>query len=390
MPSAEIITIGTEILLGEIVDTNTRFISRKLREQGINLFRQTTVGDNIERIAQAIRNSLPNTDIIITTGGLGPTIDDPTRQAVALAVGVENEYREDLWEQVQERHLRYGRTPTENNKRQAFVPQGAIAIENPVGTAPAFIVETKNCSIIALPGVPREMEHLMDNEVIPYLRKRLDLRAVIKARVIHTSGVGESQIDDRIGDLEQLGNPTVGLAAHSGRVDVRITAKAETEGEAQAMIEDIERKVQDRLGDWIFGTEKETLEQAALSHLESMGWTLGVVESGLDGELIHRLASANGPFLSGKLLTKSINSDNLVGILATYRSSSGADVVLGVSIHYGSERQNILLAVITPDGDRQVPLSYGGPTGNASTWAVNQALDLLRKIKKSSTSNPSG
>jgi competence/damage-inducible protein CinA-like protein len=380
MPSAEIITIGTEILLGEIVDTNTRYISRKLRGQGIDLFRQTTVGDNIERIAQAIRNSLPNTDIIITTGGLGPTIDDPTRQAVAFAVGVQNEFREELWEQVQERHLRYGRTPTENNKRQAYVPQGAIAIENPVGTAPAFIVETKNCSIIALPGVPREMEHLMENEVIPYLRKRLNLRAVIKARVIHTSGVGESQIDDRIGDLEQLGNPTVGLAAHSGRVDIRITAKAETEGEAKAMIEDIEKKVQDRLGDWIFGTEKETLEQAALSHLESKDWSLGVVESGLDGELIHRLASVNGTFLGGKLLTKRLNSDNLVGILATYRKSSGADVVLGVSLHYGSERQSILLAVITPSGDRQVPLSYGGPPGNASTWAVNQALDLLRKL----------
>jgi competence/damage-inducible protein CinA-like protein len=366
MPSAEIITIGTEILLGEIVDTNTRYISRKLRGQGIDLFRQTTVGDNIERIAQAIRNSLPNTDIIITTGGLGPTIDDPTRQAVAFAVGVQNEFREELWEQVQERHLRYGRTPTENNKRQAYVPQGAIAIENLVGTAPAFIVETKNCSIIALPGVPREMEHLMENEVIPYLRKRLNLRAVIKARVIHTSGVGESQIDDRIGDLEQLGNPTVGLAAHSGRVDIRITAKAETEGEAKAMIEDIEKKLQDRVGDWIFGTEKETLEQAALSHLE--------------GELIHRLASVNGTFLGGKLLTKRLNSDNLVGILATYRKSSGADVVLGVSLHYGSERQSILLAVITPSGDRQVPLSYGGPPGNASTWAVNQALDLLRKL----------
>lgn len=380
MPSAEIITIGTEILLGEIVDTNTRYISRKLREQGIDLYRQITVGDNVERIAQAIQNSLPNTDIIITTGGLGPTIDDPTRQAVALAVGVQNEYREELWEQVKERHLRYGRSPTENNKRQAFVPSGAIAIENPVGTAPAFIVETGACSIIALPGVPREMEHLMINEVIPYLRKRLKLHSVIKARVIHTSGVGESQIDDRIGDLEQLKNPTVGLAAHSGRVDIRITAKAETEVEARGMIEDIEIELQDRLGDWVFGAEKETLEQAALSHLESKSWGLGVVESGLNGELIHRLASANGPFLGGELLTKRLNADNLVEIVADYRKSNGADVVLGVSLHYGDERQRILLAVVTPNGERQVPLSYGGPPRNASTWAVNQALDLLRKL----------
>ena len=380
MPAAEIITIGTEILLGEIVDTNTRYLAHKLRELGIDLFRQTTVGDNIERIAQAIQNSLPNTDVIITTGGLGPTIDDPTRQAVALAVGVQNEFREELWEQVKERHLRYGRTPTENNKRQAFVPQGAISVENPVGTAPAFIVETNNCSIIALPGVPREMEHLMEHEVIPYLRQRLDLRSVIKARVIHTSGVGESQIDNLIGDLEPVDNPTVGLAAHSGRVDVRITAKAETEGDALARIEEIEKQVQDRLGVWIFGADKDTLEQAALSNLESKGWSLGVVEIGLDGELIHRLASINGPFLGGKLLTKRLDSDNLVGILGTYRKSSGADVVLGISLQYGIERQRILLAVITPTEERQVPLSYGGPPGYASTWAVNQGLDLLRKL----------
>jgi nicotinamide-nucleotide amidase len=380
MPSAEIITIGTEILLGEIVDTNTHYISRRLREQGIDLFRQTTVGDNIERIAQAIRTSLPSTDIIITTGGLGPTVDDPTRQAVALALGVETEFRQELWKQVKDRYSRYGRMPTENNKRQAYVPHGAIGIENPVGTAPAFIAETNNCSIIALPGVPREMEYLMDHEVVPYLRHRLDLNALIKARVIHTSGVGESQIDDLIGDLELLENPSVGLAAHSGRVDVRITAKAATEDEAQAMIEEIEVKVHDLLGNWIFGADEETLEQAALTHLESLGWSLGVMESGLDGELIHRLASVGGPFLGGELLTNRRNSDNLVEILGTYHKSTGADVTLGVSLQYGSERQKILLSVITPLGDRQVALSYGGPPRNASAWAVNQGLDLLRKL----------
>jgi competence/damage-inducible protein CinA-like protein len=277
MPTAEIITIGTEILLGEIVDTNTRYLSRKLREQGIDLFRQTTVGDNVNRIAQAIQNSLSSSDIIITTGGLGPTVDDPTRQAVALAVGVQTEFRDELWKQVKERYLRFGRTPTENNKRQAFVPKGAIAVENPVGTAPAFIVETEDCAIIALPGVPREMEHLMDITIIPYLRQRLDLHAVIKARVIHTAGVGESQIDNVIGDLELLGNPTVGLAAHSGQVDVRIIAKADSEGNALAMIQEIEEQLRQRLGDWIFGADQESLEQVALNHLGSKGWELAVI-----------------------------------------------------------------------------------------------------------------
>src|SRR5574341_839993 len=180
MPSAEIITIGTEILLGEIVDTNTRHIALTLRGLGVDLYRTITIGDNVERIASAIRESMQRAEIIITTGGLGPTVDDPTREAVAKAVGVETEFREDLWEQVVETIARYGRKPSENQKRQATVPKGALGVRNPVGTAPAFIVETplrlppnsqnfggekegrdvKENVIISLPGVPNEMEHI--------------------------------------------------------------------------------------------------------------------------------------------------------------------------------------------------------------------------------------
>lgn len=380
MPTAEIITIGTEILLGEIVDTNTRYLSHKLREQGIDLFRQTTVGDNVNRIAQAIQNSLSKTDIIITTGGLGPTIDDPTRQAVSLALGVQTEFRDELWEQVKERYRRFGRTPTENNKRQAYVPQGAIAVENPVGTAPAFIVERDDCSIISLPGVPREMEHLMESTIIPYLRQRLDLKSVIKARVIHTAGVGESQIDDSIADLELLDNPTVGLAAHSGRVDIRITAKAESVENAEAMIQEIEGEVHQRLGDWIFGADQESLEQVALNHLRSKGWSLAVVEAGLQGELIRRLASLKEPFVNGAVRTKPLSEDHLLEYIESYRQTLQVDVILGVTMHPGENQQNIYMVVIIPDKAQQISLSYGGPPGNAATWASNQCLDFLRKL----------
>ena len=141
MPSAEIITIGTEILLGEIVDTNTRYIARLLRGLGVDLYRTITIGDNVERIAEAIRNSMAHADIIITTGGLGPTVDDPTREAVARAFNVETEFRQELWEQILEIVTRYGREASENQKRQAYVPKGAIAIKNNVGTAPCFIME---------------------------------------------------------------------------------------------------------------------------------------------------------------------------------------------------------------------------------------------------------
>src|SRR5512147_2726167 len=149
MPTAEIITIGTELLLGEIQDTNTSYLARGLRDLGVDLYRTTTVGDNEERIAQAIREALARCQIIITTGGLGPTVDDPTRQAVARALGVELEFREDLWEQVVAIISRYGRKPSENQKRQAYVPEGAIGVSNPVGTAPCFIVETERNAVIS-------------------------------------------------------------------------------------------------------------------------------------------------------------------------------------------------------------------------------------------------
>lgn len=380
MPTAEIITIGTEILLGEIIDTNTSYLSRKFREHGIDLYRQTTIGDNVKRIAQAIKESLESADIIISTGGLGPTVDDPTRQAVALALGVETEFREELWEQVKARYRRFARTPTENNKRQAYVPRGALAVENPVGTAPAFIVETNGGVIIALPGVPREMEHLMEETIIPYLRRKFDLSGVIKARLIHTAGVGESQIDDLIGDLEQLSNPTIGLAAHAGQVDVRITAKAQSEAEAEAMIQEVEQQVRQRLGDWVFGADQQTLEEAALTNLQNKGWRLAVIEAGLNGDLIRRLASIRHPFVSGKVLVRSLEADSLGEMLAAYHITQNVEVVLGVTIHPGPEQQEIILLVITPHGKLERKLSYGGPPAYAARWAVNQSLDLIRKL----------
>ena len=141
MTTAEIITIGTELLLGETTDTNTRFIARLLRSLGVDLYRTQTIGDNVGRIAETVRLALTRADIVITTGGLGPTVDDPTRQAIAEACDAPLEFHPELWEQITARIARYGRIPTENQKRQAYIPKGAIVIENPVGTAPAFIVE---------------------------------------------------------------------------------------------------------------------------------------------------------------------------------------------------------------------------------------------------------
>jgi nicotinamide-nucleotide amidase len=379
MATAEIITIGTEILLGEIIDTNAPYIARCLTTIGVNLYRKSTIGDNARRIAEAVQEALERADIVITTGGLGPTIDDPTREAVALAAGVETEFREELWEQIQARFRRFDRIPTENNKRQAYIPKGALSVENPVGTAPAFIVEVGSKSILCLPGVPREMEYLLEHAVKPYLLQRYNLTGLIKSRLLHTSGAGESQIDDRIADLEVLSNPTVGLAAHAGQVDIRITARAENVEEADALIAGVEVELRRRLGDWVYGADEDTLEQAALHALSDLGWRLGVVEAGLGGCLTQRLTSLEGVFAGGEVLTTLPEAHELSSKAADFREAQGVECVLGAVLHPEGEKNRLEMVWITPQGVREITRSYGGPPQLAQTWGVNLCLDLLRK-----------
>jgi competence/damage-inducible protein CinA-like protein len=374
MPSAEIITIGTEILLGEIVDTNTRYIARVLRGLGVDLYRTITIGDNVERIASAIHSSRQRAEIVITTGGLGPTVDDPTREAVAKALGVETEFREDLWEQVVEVISRYGRKPSENQKRQAYVPQGAIGIKNPVGTAPCFIVESpfgegRESVVISLPGVPNEMEYILHESVVPYLQKRFNLNEIIKIRILHCAGLGEGMIDEKIADLETLSNPTVGLAAHTGVVDIRIAAKARDEAEADIMIAKIEQEARQRLGDVVFGADEDTLEEAVLNAVARRGWSLIGVESGLDGLLARKVPhTASHPDLQPA---------SLLDALRLARTASNADAALGIVADM--EGRTADFALITPRAEKTHHITYGGPPRSVPRWAVNLALDWLRR-----------
>jgi len=376
MPSAEIITIGTEILLGEIVDTNTRYIARVLRGLGVDLYRTITIGDNVERIAEAIRNSMARADIVITTGGLGPTVDDPTREAVARAFDVETEFREELWEQIRGIVARYGRTPGENQKRQAYVPEGAIAIKNNVGTAPSFIVESERNAVVSLPGVPKEMEHILHESVIPYLQFRYNLNQVIKVRLLHTSGAGEGDIDEKIGEFETLKNPTVGLAAHTGIVDIRIAAKAETESEADRMIAEVEKQMRERLGTLVFGVDDDTLEGAALKAASGRTWNLVAVEAGLGGVLTRRLASLQSANLLGVESVELAKGELLVS-LQSMQEKHKARAALGIAAF--PEERVAELVLITPDKTESRQLSFGGHPGLLPRWAVNLGLNWLRR-----------
>jgi competence/damage-inducible protein CinA-like protein len=390
MPTAEIIAIGTELLLGETADTNTRALARVLRSLGIDLYRTQTIGDNATRITETVRQAMERADIVITTGGLGPTVDDPTRQAIADSVDVPLEFHPELWKQITERIARYGRTPTENQKRQAYIPKNAVIIENPVGTAPAFIVrasksqETGNNSelkekiIISLPGVPREMETLMTSAIIPYLQKHFNLHTILKIRTLHVSGLGEGMIDDKIGDLETLANPTVGLTAHSGVVDIRIAAKGESDSEVGSMIAAIETDLRARLGDNILGTDEDTLESVTLEAVAKQGWTLACFEINLQGALLKRFAQTGDPaYLGGRILEVATESlaDGTKAAQGEFKTSSA----VGVSYTQEDEKQDIHIFLITPQGEIEHALTYGGHPGNARRWAVNMALDFLRR-----------
>jgi len=370
MPSAEIITIGTEILLGEIVDTNTRHIARTLRDLGVDLYRTITIGDNVDRIASAIRESMERAEIVITTGGLGPTVDDPTREAVARAVGVETEFREELWEQVVATIGRYGRVPSENQKRQAYVPRDAIAIPNPVGTAPSFIVETERNAVVSLPGVPKEMEHLLHESVVPYLQKRFNLREIIKVRLVHTAGVGEGMIDEKIADLETLTNPTVGLAAHNGVVDIRIAAKARTEDEAEQMIAKIENDLRARLGEVIFGVDEDSLEDVTFAAVKKRGWKLTLLGYGLTDPI------TRSGRLPGIASLPDLKPGALPNELRAAMTKDSAACALGIAAFIDEMAAEVM--VITPRGEKMHRLTYGGHPRNLPRWAANLGLNMLR------------
>ena len=380
MAICEIVTIGTELLLGEIQDTNSRFIARSLRDIGVDLYRLSTVGDNLNRITATLQEALMRADIVITTGGLGPTVDDPIRQAVANVFNVNLVYKEELWEQILERFSRYNRTPTENNKRQAFIPSNSVAIPNPVGTAPAFYVEMGVKTIISLPGVPREMEYLMNNFVVEYLKHRYDLRnEIILPWVIHTISKGESSIDEIIGEMETLSNPTVGLLAHPGQTDIRVTAKASSATEAEEMMQPVLQEIRKKLKDYIYGENETTLEEAVAEMLNQSQTRVSIIESGTKGEVFQKLKlHMQEGYLTGDNVHLVFSGETLNRLMHDYQEQNNADMVLAVIVSSKESDPRVQIALLHDGQLSEIDRLYGGPPGDAVTWAVNYALDMIR------------
>ncbi len=286
MAIAEIIAIGSELLLGETQDTNTVFILKELRNLGVNVYRTLMIGDNPPRIASAIREAFTRADIVITTGGLGPTVDDPTREATALAFDCPVEYREEEWDRIVKYFLNLGRKlPSNNNKRQAFFPTLATVIPNPVGTAPAYYIHHDDKLMISLPGVPSEMRFLLMNEVIPLIRNIYPSESTMLVKTLHTFGMGESVVDEMVSELEKSTNPTLGLSAKQGITDLRITAYGEDYHDAAQKLQQFEMAIRNILGNNIYGVDDETLEQVVNDLLEKNKIQLDIYEFGMKNQL---------------------------------------------------------------------------------------------------------
>jgi nicotinamide-nucleotide amidase len=300
MPSVELIAVGTEILLGQLLDTNTAFIASRLAQAGIDVHATHAVGDNRERIAAAIRSALGRAEGVVTTGGLGPTIDDLTKEAVCDALGLDVELYEPALVQMEAMFAALGRPMRPNNRKQAELPKGSRALDNPNGTAPGFIAFAGDGKFVAcMPGVPREMKPMLEGQLVPFLRDRLGALERIYTRVLHTIGIGESEIDHRIDDLfRSFENPKVAVLAHDFRADVKITAKAVSDADAEAMIAPLQDDIERRLVGHVFGRDDATPASAILALLRERGRTLAVAESLTGGLVSAALTSVPGASLS--------------------------------------------------------------------------------------------
>ena len=291
----ELISVGTELLLGNIVNTNTQFLAEKCALLGLTMYHQVTVGDNHDRLAEVIRTALKRSDVIILTGGLGPTEDDLTKEVCAEVMGfplVEDTHTHERIEEYFRNNI-YKVIP-DNNWKQAIVPAGCIVLDNDNGTAPGLILEKYGKSAILLPGPPNELYPLFMNQVYPYLQKLQP--EVIRSQMVKICGVGESQVEDKILDLiDKQQNPTIATYAKTGEVHIRVTAKAATEEDAKKLVKPVVKEIKNRFGDYVYSTkEEETLEQAVVRLLKKYELTVTTAESCTGGLLAGRIINVPG------------------------------------------------------------------------------------------------
>lgn len=406
--TAELIAIGTELLLGNIANTDAQMISEGLSELGINVFYHTVVGDNPERVRQAVDIARSRADIIITTGGLGPTCDDLTKVALAEAFGKGLFFHEPSAQRIRDRFIQMERPMTENNLQQAMLPEGCTVLENDWGTAPGVAFEADGVHVLMLPGPPRECEMMFRHRAVPYLKKLSD--GVIASRTVKTFGIGESAVEDQLRDLmNALHNPTLAPYAKPTGTELRITAHAQTEEEAFALIAPVEEQVKAILGDYVIGVDVNSVQEVCFNLLREKGLTLGTAESctgGLIAKLMTDLPGSSQVFNGGivsytngvKAGVLGVSQDLLdeygaVSAQVAEAMARGAKAVLGCDIAVSAT------GVAGPDSDDRgnpvglvyLGLAYGdqcivqefhagrGDRDRVRRMAAGTALDMVRR-----------
>jgi nicotinamide-nucleotide amidase len=389
MASVELVAVGTELLLGQLTDTNTPYIERRLAEIGVDVRGTHAVGDNRERIAETIRGVLERRDGAIVTGGLGPTVDDLTKEAVCDALGVRVELYEPALRQMEGFFAQIGREMRPNNRKQAELPRGSLPMENPYGTAPGFVAFAGDGRFVAcMPGVPHEMKPMLKNLLVPFLVERFGLSDGIHTRVLHTIGVGESEIDHRIDDLFRTSeNPKIAVLAHGARADVKIMAKSANAANAEAMIRPLQTEIERRLEGYVYGADDATVESAIHALLRGRGWTAATAESCTGGRIaaaLTRVPGASESFAGGIVAYENAAKTALLGVDDSLVERDGAvseSVALAMA-RGARERLRAQIAVATtgiagPGGgsaEKPVGLVYvaiDDANGNSRAWHVN-------------------
>jgi len=403
----DVLAVGTELLLGQIDDTNSAWIGEQLALSGIASLTHVKVGDNVGRITAALQRLLVEADAVIITGGLGPTHDDLTRDAIAALMGVDLVPDPALAAVIRDLFAARGRTMPENNLRQALVPVGATIIPQTRGTAPGLICPVGDKVVYAIPGVPHEMRDMLERAVLPDLRARSGETAVIASRVLHTWGESESGLNERldavIAALDEAGDPTIAFLARGWNgLDVRVTTRRPDTDAAAAVLDEWEAKVRAELGPLVYGVDGQSMESVVLDLLRSQGLTLGLAESltgGLVAARLTAIAGASDVFRGGIVTYASdvkhglldvapgpvVNEAAAVQMAEGARQVLGADVGLALTGVAGPAEQDevpvgtVCVAVALPTGTHATTLRLGTQREQVRQFAVISSLDLLRR-----------
>lgn len=385
--TGEILCVGTELLLGDIINTNAAFLARELAALGIGVYHQTVVGDNGGRLREAVELALSRSDLLVMTGGLGPTYDDITKETATEALGKKLVWNQQAYDRMEAYFARTGRVMSENNRKQAMMPEGAVVFQNENGTAPGAAMESGEKVIVLLPGPPSEMEPMFCNQVRPYLEGKTG--QTFLSRTVHLFGIGESAAEEQLRELmESSHNPTVAPYAKTGEVLLRVTAAAKNEQEAKKLLAPAVEKIQKRMGPYVYGVDVGTLQNAAVTALRQKGLTVSTAESCTGGGVAKRITEVPGAsqvLQAGICTYTNRMKAELLGVKERTLQNYGAvsertalEMAQGVRIRTGADIGVSVTGVAGPDPSEGKPVGLVFVSVSSQWYEQTVQLHLAR------------